>query len=227
VRRGLGAAQCHPHHGPQTREADCHARQRAQPGQRASMVFGPLIGAGVGLAAGAAVSGPGSGCSCHAGRTRVTRAPRARGHYCNEQCLSRAHSRCPRTGLHLAPCSTCCCCFHLLLLLPALQGSWLRSVNCDTGFRDYFRISLQHGAWDAAAWAPYAQQPAGVLRLTAKVCVTLHMTRACLVHMVLPPPHSYTDTQTPPLPGSAPPSFATPRAHHVVPPWCLLAARCR
>jgi hypothetical protein len=50
-----------------------------------------------------------------------------------------------------------------------LQGSWLRSVNCDTGFRDYFRISLQHGAWDAAAWAPYAQQPAGVLWLTAKV----------------------------------------------------------
>jgi hypothetical protein len=45
-----------------------------------------------------------------------------------------------------------------------LQGSWLRSRRCDTGFTNFFSIKLQQGEWDDAAWEQFLQ-PGGTLEL--------------------------------------------------------------
>jgi hypothetical protein len=49
-----------------------------------------------------------------------------------------------------------------------MQGSWLRSRACDTGFTSFFSISLQQGVWDNAAWEQYLQ-PGGVLQLRGNI----------------------------------------------------------
>jgi hypothetical protein len=49
-----------------------------------------------------------------------------------------------------------------------LQGSWLKSRRCDTGFTSFFSITLKHGVWDPAAWQQYLQ-PGQLLQLRAKV----------------------------------------------------------
>ena len=54
-----------------------------------------------------------------------------------------------------------CCCW-------CMQGSWLRSRACDTGFTSFFSISLQQGVWDNAAWEQYLQ-PGGVLQLRGNI----------------------------------------------------------
>jgi hypothetical protein len=45
-----------------------------------------------------------------------------------------------------------------------LQGSWLRSRRCDTGFTNFFSIQLQQGTWDDAVWGQFLQ-PDGNLEL--------------------------------------------------------------
>lgn len=61
--------------------------------------------------------------------------------------------------------------FVLVLLLACfrvLQGRWLRSRRCDTGFTSFFSISLQQGVWDQDAWEQYLQ-PGSVLQLRGNI----------------------------------------------------------
>eukprot|EP00775_Hariotina_reticulata_P002102 gene2102-2421_t len=48
------------------------------------------------------------------------------------------------------------------------QGSWVKSSKCDTGFRNFFGVSLAQGQWSEAAWSRYLQ-PEGVLQLRGRV----------------------------------------------------------
>jgi hypothetical protein len=48
------------------------------------------------------------------------------------------------------------------------QGTWVKSRGCDTGFRNFFSLTLQHGHWDASSWAPFLQ-PGGVLKLQGRI----------------------------------------------------------
>jgi hypothetical protein len=58
----------------------------------------------------------------------------------------------------------------MLFYLPCtLQGSWLRSRRCDTGYTSFFSITLQQAEWDEAAWQPYLQ-PGDMLQLRGTIC---------------------------------------------------------
>jgi hypothetical protein len=48
------------------------------------------------------------------------------------------------------------------------QGSWVKSSKCDTGFRNFFGVSLVQGQWNEAAWLRYLQ-PGGVLQLKGRI----------------------------------------------------------
>lgn len=34
----------------------------------------------------------------------------------------------------------------------------MKSRHCDTGFRNFFTITLQHDNWDEVPWQPYLQE---------------------------------------------------------------------
>jgi len=48
------------------------------------------------------------------------------------------------------------------------QGSWVKSSKCDTGFRNFFGVSLVQGQWSEAAWSRYLQ-PGGMLQLRGRI----------------------------------------------------------
>jgi hypothetical protein len=56
----------------------------------------------------------------------------------------------------------------LMHLVCTLQGSWLRSRRCDTGYTSFFCINLHQAEWNEAAWQPYLQ-PGDVLQLRGTI----------------------------------------------------------